>query len=200
MDHWSNLYPNDFAVSGASSALSALIKSILNKTYLLHYGAEFLPIIEMIPTMKDLDTSWALKVEDESSDTSSVSDEEHSFVMDPATSHRSSSPSLIPTDSGSTNVSTSQTGFTRERKASLPLTAKALIAAPPMASGSMQDHVYPGQMQLSTKTILRTLQSTSHALHLCDPADIAQEITRIQCQFFLRIEVRPRICLDQGVI
>ena len=48
LDQWISLYPTDFAVSGASGALAALIKSILNKTYLLHYGAEFLPFLEMV--------------------------------------------------------------------------------------------------------------------------------------------------------
>ena len=172
--------------------MGALIKSILNKTYLLHYGAEFLPFLEMVSSVKDKDASWALKVEDESSDTSSISDEEHSFHLDHSASHRSASPSPIPTDNVSTNASTSQSGCTRERKASLPLSAKALIAVPQQPGGSMHE-AYSSSMHLSTKAILRTLQNASHSLHLCDPADIAQEMTRIQCQFFLRIEVR---CLN----
>ncbi|RPD82566.1 ras GEF [Lentinus tigrinus ALCF2SS1-7] len=188
LDHWISLYPTDFAVSGASGALAALIKSILNKTYLLHYGAEFLPFLEMVSSLKDKDSSWGLKVEDENSDTSSLSDEEHSFLVDNAVSQRSMSPTPVTADNGSAGASGSQSGFARERKASLPLTAKALIALPaPAPLGQMPEAV---STSVSPKMILRTLQATSQALYGCDPADIAQEMTRIQCQFFLRIEPR----------
>ncbi|TFK89976.1 ras GEF [Polyporus arcularius HHB13444] len=192
LDHWINLYPTDFAVSGASGALGALIKSILNKTYLLHYGAEFLPFLEMVSSLRDKDSSWGLKVEDESSDNSSLSDEEHSFLMDNAVSQRSMSPTPIPADNASTGASGSQSGFARERKASLPLTAKALIAVPASSApfGHLSDPVSGTASGMSAKVILRTLQTTSQALYACDPADIAQEMTRIQCQFFLRIEPR----------
>ena len=187
LDQWISLYPTDFAVAGAASALGALIKSILNKTYLLHYGAEFLPFLEMVSSLKDKDLSWSLKVEEENSDASSLSDEEHSFMMENSASQRSASPSSIPTDTSSANPPINPPGFTRERKASLPLSAKALMDVP---RGGIHEQPYNGPMQLSTKAILRTLQNTSHALHLCDPTDIAQEMTRIQCKFFLRIEVR----------
>ncbi|TBU48354.1 ras GEF [Dichomitus squalens] len=192
LDHWINLYPTDFAVSGASSALAALIKSILNKTYLLHYGAEFLPFLEMVSSLKDKDASWALKVEDESSDSSSISDEEHSFLVDQPVSQRSSSPPPIPADNGPSNPSASQSGFARERKASLPLTAKALISSAPTAGqgGDLQDSIPKAPANLSPKDILRALQHTSQLLQNYDPADIAQEMTRLQCQFFLRIEPR----------
>lgn len=196
LDHWIIVYPTDFAVSGASGALAALIKSILNKTYLLHYGAEFLPFLEMVSSLKDKDSSWSLKVEDENSDTSSVSDEEHSFHLDPPISHRSSSPPPMLVDNGSSNPTSSQSGFARERKASLPLTAKALIGAPTQQSSAGQAYESAPNSSLqsmSPKAQIRLLMSTSHLLHSWDPADIAQEMTRIQCQFFLRIEVRIRV-------
>lgn len=192
LDQWINLYPTDFAVSGASGALAALIKSILNKTYLLHYGAEFLPFLEMVSGLKDKDASWSLKVEDENSDSSSVSDDDHSFLMDQPSTQRSSSPPPLPVENSSPNVSSTQSGFARERKASLPLTAKALIAVPNQFSfpGQSSEPVSSYAPAHSPKAILRMLQNTSQLLHNCDPADIAQEMTRIQCQFFLRIEVR----------
>ncbi|KAM5535450.1 hypothetical protein V8D89_010972 [Ganoderma adspersum] len=194
LDLWISSYPTDFAVSGASSALAALIKSILNKTYLLHYGAEFLPFLEMVSSLKDKDASWGLKVDDENSDTSSVSDEENAFLVDQPVSQRSASPSPLPADNGSSNPVGSSSGFARERKASLPLTAKALIAPPSTISGGgipLQATMSSREpLALSYKGILRALQSTSQTLHTYDPADIAQEMTRLQCQFFLRIESR----------
>ncbi|KAI0757004.1 ras GEF [Daedaleopsis nitida] len=192
LDQWISLYPTDFAVSGASGALAALIKSILNKTYLLHYGAEFLPFLEMVSSLKDKDALWSLKVEDENSDSSSISDDEHSFLIDQPLTQRSSSPPPLPAENSSPNVSSNQSGFARERKASLPLTAKALIAVPSQSSflGQSSEPMSSFAPAHSPKAILRTLQNASQLLHSCDPADIAQEMTRIQCQFFLRIEPR----------
>ncbi|KAI0825148.1 ras GEF [Trametes gibbosa] len=193
LDLWINVYPTDFAVAGASSALAALIKSIITKTYLLHYGAEFLPFLEMVSGLKDKDALWALKVEEESSDTSSVSDEEHSFIVDRSGSPRPVSPQPVQHDLNPTSTTSTPSGFARPRKASLPLTAKALIAASaanPAAQYVMRDLSAESSVPHSYKHILRHLQSVSQALQPVDPSDIAQEITRIQCQFFLRIEPR----------
>ncbi|KAI0778171.1 ras GEF [Trametes elegans] len=192
LDLWIGLYPTDFAVPGASSALAALIKSVITKTYLLHYGADFLPFLEMISGLKDKDASWALKVEEESSDTSSISDEERSFLAGRSASPRPSSPTP-PQQENLLNTSASgPSGAGRERKASLPLTAKVLIATPAAANVIAQP-ILPETsppVSYSPKHILRHLQNVSQALALADPADIAQEMTRIQCQFFLRIEPR----------
>lgn len=189
------MYPTDFAVPGASSALAALIKSIITKTYLLHYGAEFLPFLEMVSGLKDKDASWALKVEEEASDTSSVSDEEHAFLVGRSASPRPASPVTAQPEPTPSNAPTVQSGFARERKASLPLTAKALIATPAgNSSVSVQlphlskDHGGEPSPH-SPKHILRHLLGVSQQLQIVDPSDIAQEMTRIQCQFFLRIEV-----------
>lgn len=185
---------------GATSALAALIKSIITKTYLLHYGAEFLPFLEMVSGLKDKDASWALKVEEESSDSSSISDEEHSFLV-PATSPRPASPPPVKQEPVPVSTPTMQPGFARERKASLPLTAKALIAAPSFNSTNPSPrlpHREPEDANVvyPVKFILRYLQATSQSLQIADPSDIAQEITRIQCQFFLRIEVWFAISRD----
>ncbi|KAL1951959.1 hypothetical protein VTO73DRAFT_1108 [Trametes versicolor] len=194
LDLWLNVYPTDFAVPGATSALAALIKSIITKTYLLHYGAEFLPFLEMVSGLKDKDASWALKVEEESSDTSSVSDEEHSFLVR-STSPRPASPPPVKQEPVPVSTPSVPSGFARERKASLPLTAKALIAAPSLNSTNPSPrlpHREPEDANVvyPVKFILRYLQGVSQSLQIADPSDIAQEITRIQCQFFLRIEPR----------
>ena len=175
--------------------MAALSKSIITKTYLLHYGAEFLPFLEVVAGLKDKDASWALKVEEDVSDTSSFSDEERSFLMDQTTSPRPSSPIPLQQESIPTPpTGGSQSGFARERKASLPLTAKALISAPsapppPPAALQEQHQTSIPSAPPSPKVILRHLQMVSQSLQSIDPSDIAQEMTRIQCQFFLRIEV-----------
>ncbi|KAI9063050.1 ras GEF [Trametes sanguinea] len=194
LDLWISTYPTDFAVPGASSALAALIKSIITKTYLLHYGAEFLPFLEVVAGLQDKDALWALKVEEDSSDTSSLSDEERSFLVGQSSSARSSSPTPMPQEPPSNPAQGNQQGFTRERKASLPLTARALIATPTANSANQslpQENQASGPPpNLGPKQILRHLQTISQTLAPVDPADIAQEMTRIQCIFFLRIEPR----------
>ena len=41
----------------------------------------------------------------------------------------------------------------------------------------------------SQKQVLKKLVNTANELNQIDPSNIAQEITRIECQFFLRIQV-----------
>lgn len=187
LDNWITLFPNDFAVPGAASALNALIRSILTKTYLLHYGSDFLPFLELVSNLKDGDKAWALKVDEESDDSSVMSDEEGYPALEiesPVSSNRSSN---LTGDYGRAR-SQGHPPPARDRKSSLPLTAKALVmgssAISPTSAGQLE-----GSPEHSPKQILRKLVSISEELNKIDPMEIAQEITRIEAQFFLQIEV-----------
>lgn len=46
-------------------------------------------------------------------------------------------------------------------------------------------------LDMSPKTILRELQLISTALERIDPDIVAQEITRVEKELFIRIKVRP---------
>ncbi|KAI0963551.1 hypothetical protein AcW1_000596 [Taiwanofungus camphoratus] len=188
LDNWITLFPNDFAVPGAASALNALIRSILSKTYLLHYGSDFLPFLELVSNLKDGDKAWALKVDEESDDSSVMSDEEGYPALEiesPVSSNRSSN---LTGDYGRAR-SQGHPPPARDRKSSLPLTAKALVmgssAISPTSAGQLE-----GSPEHSPKQILRKLVSISEELNKIDPMEIAQEITRIEAQFFLQIEPR----------
>jgi len=61
LEVWIGDYPWDFAVPSANHALTALIHSIISKTYLLAYGSEFLQFLHSVPTL-DKDAAWALKL------------------------------------------------------------------------------------------------------------------------------------------
>jgi hypothetical protein len=172
---WIRDYPYDFAVRGTAGALSALVKSIIAKTYLIHYGLEFLPFLETLPNLLDKDASWALKVDsstEESDDSYSMLDEEEERSASPA----SESPVL-----SSTSVhppSPPQVSETRERKHSLPLSKSTPKSAMP----------HNGEPEYSQKHILRELQRISAELFNLPPTDVAQEITRIQKGLFLNIQ------------
>ncbi|KAI0793485.1 ras guanine nucleotide exchange factor domain-containing protein [Abortiporus biennis] len=182
LDTWMKDYREDFAVPGTSGALSALVKSIVGKTYLLHYGSDFIPFMEMLPTLKDQDASWAMKVEspsDDSDDGESVAD---------APLHAPDSPiSTFTTHSADSSRGTRQSLFGRERKSSLPLSSRNF---PLTESPSPTHHNGAGQAPLTAKQILKKLQMTSQELNEKDPSDIAREITREEAIFFLLIKPR----------
>ncbi|KAL1738736.1 hypothetical protein HDZ31DRAFT_11016, partial [Schizophyllum fasciatum] len=64
LETWIHDYPHDFAVKGSYGALNALVRSIVSKTYLLHYGSDFLPFVEQALTYQDTDSQWAKPVDD----------------------------------------------------------------------------------------------------------------------------------------
>ena len=176
MADWIRDYPYDFAVRGTAGALSALVKSIIAKTYLIHYGLEFLPFLETLPNIVDKDASWALKVDsstEESDDSYSMLDEEE----ERSASSVPESP-VVPSTSARPASPTQVSGI-RERKHSLPLSRSTPKSATP----------YNGEPEYSQKHILRELQRISAELFTLTSMDVAQEITRIQKGLFLNIRV-----------
>jgi len=171
---WIRDYPYDFAVRGTAGALSALVKSIIAKTYLIHYGLEFLPFLETLPNLFDKDATWALKVDsstEESDDSYSMLDEEEVRSASPV----SEGPVLSST--GARPPSPTQIPGHRERKYSLPLNRSTPKSATPN-----------GESEFSQKHILRELQRISAEVFNLSPMDVAQEITRIQKGLFLNIQ------------
>lgn len=196
---WIQDYPHDFLVGSSTAALNALIKSIISKTHLLHYGSDFLPFLEYRPK-EDTDAAWALKVEEspgESDDSFSVYDDGEDRAN--ATGHEpeveTDSPSSLthlPPPNGNRKSSASRMTSTmsaRERKSSLPLTAKELSGIPTLDA--------PEEMvDMTPKQTIKELLRISQELSFMDPNDIAQEITRIETLLFLNIEV----CLSAFVV
>ena len=50
----------------------------ISNTHLLHYGSDFLPFLEQLPTLRDIESSWAMKVDD----TLDVSDDSDEGTLD----------------------------------------------------------------------------------------------------------------------
>jgi hypothetical protein len=183
---WIQDYPYDFAVRGTAGALSALVKSIIAKTHLIHYGLEFLPFLEVLPNLVDQDAAWSKKVDyhaDESDDSYSMLEEDEDSVVPESDSPPSSSPSasyIQPKASPPFLVPA------RERKPSLPLSAKAIVM-PAGSPGAIPSSNEP--FDFSRKNVLRELLKISQEINDLDSGDIAQEITRIETKFYLDIKV-----------
>jgi len=188
LDNWIHAYPTDFGVPGAAGALAALIKSILTKTYLLHYGAEFLPFLDSVPNLRDQDREWALKVDEESDDSSIVSDEEGFSALETRSSSGSSKISRPPTstDHGGSS-SQGHLVTTRDRKSSLPLSAKTLTAR---GSAILSPTSYGDHSERTPKQILKRLVALSEDMQKIESQEIAQAITKIETRFFLQIKPR----------
>lgn len=181
LETWIQMYPQDFAVPGAPGALHALVRSIVGKTYLLHYGSDFLPFLSHLPNIIDTDAAWALKSEnpvDESEDPYSISDGEEEILIveteSPSTGH-----SLV----ARSNDNLPSAASVRERKSSLPLSANIFI---PVNSSHSQADV----QDMSPKDLLTKLRSNAQTLATFDCSAIAEEITRVEAKLFMDIEPR----------
>ncbi|THV04927.1 ras GEF [Dendrothele bispora CBS 962.96] len=182
LELWIRDYSYDFAVRGTAGALSALIKSIISKTYLLHYGSDFLPFLEVLPTLADRDSAWALKVDD----TADESDDSYSLMEDDDDSVHSEVPTQTSaSDSTGQKGVSNPTTHTRERKSSLPLTAKSLFPRSSLSSASTDD-----SSDFNSRQQLRELVKLANEVNMLDPSEVAQEITRIEKNLFLDIQPR----------
>lgn len=156
------------------------MRSIVGKTYLLHYGSDFLPFLSHLPNIIDTDAAWALKSEnpvDESEDPYSISDgEEEPLVVEtePSSTSRSSV--------ARSNDNLPSAASVRERKSSLPLSAKIFI---PVNSSHGQGDV----QDMSSKDLLIKLRSNAQTLANFECSAIAEEITRVEAKLFMDIEV-----------
>ncbi|KAL0951160.1 hypothetical protein HGRIS_007892 [Hohenbuehelia grisea] len=176
LDQWIREYPHDFAVPNTAGALNALTKSIVSKTYLLHYGSEFLPFTEMLASLHDRDNTWALKPEDTGVDSEGSSDEEE------AASEIESTTTKPPTPIPALQTSPSQHGVPRARKPSLPLAGLGSRNGP--SSPPDSSHSPP------TKQLLAQLVKVAQTINATDSEEIARQITLAQAQSFLAIEPR----------
>jgi hypothetical protein len=172
LESWVQDYPHDFAVGAAADALNALVKSIITKTHLLHYASDLLPFLEGRP-LQDKDASWALKVDEPTAE----GDEPYSFSEEDDYVVPSSEASTSRTQVSEDARSTQSLGSSRDRKPSLPLSARS-------NGPTTSEHVD------SVKEILKCLLSTSAKLSGVEPQHVAEEITRVGKIHFLVIEVR----------
>lgn len=179
LETWIRSYPTDFAVKGALGALNALIKSIISKTHLLHYGSEFLPFLEQLPCLKDEDGTWALRVEESDTDSEGYNEEEEEEEarVEPEGEVEVDVTSNGPVSSGSKIV------VTRERRPSLPL-SKALLS-PSQNTGQ----------EPLPKQLIKDLVKLANEVLAVDAEQVARQITKQFATLFLTIKVWMNVCL-----
>jgi hypothetical protein len=169
LEVWIQDYPHDFVVGAAADALNALIKSIVTKTHLLHYGSDLLPFLEGRP-LRDKDSAWAMKVDEPTSENDD--DDDDVLVVIPIRE----SPSTQTQLSEEARATRPQLpSSVAERKSSFPLGARS--------NGNTADQAD------SVKEVLKNLLITSARLGNCEPLQVAEEITRVGKRLFLQIEV-----------
>ena len=169
LEVWVQDYPHDFVVGAAADALNALIKSIVTKTHLLHYGSDLLPFLEGRP-LHDKDSAWAMKVDEptvESDDFENDDDDDVITMVESSSTQTQLSEEARPTRS-------QLPSFSVERKSSIPLSTRSNGTA---------------ELADSVKEVLKTLLITSAKLGNCEPLHVAEEITRVGKRLFLLIEV-----------
>ena len=164
-----------------------MVKSIISKTYLLHYGSDFLPFLEMLPTLLDQDAAWALKVDDaadESDDSYSLLEEDDDMQISDVdgTPPNNSSPVITKEKA----ISTFPSLPSRERKHSLPL---PLV----LASGSVSSAGPSEVTDTSEKQQIKDLVRLAQEVLTLDAEELAQEITRLEVKLFLDIQVRLHV-------
>ncbi|KAG6851046.1 hypothetical protein H0H93_002938 [Arthromyces matolae] len=172
LELWMRDYPHDFAVRGTASALSALITSIISKTHLLHYGSEFLPFLEILPTLADHDATWAVKIDTTDENDDIYEDDEVHPSQD-----LSSPPSPVRGQ-----LDAAPPPSARDRKSSFPLSS--MLAPGPKVNTAHHDG------EISEKQQIKDLLKVSQEIQMLEPEEIAQEITRIEAKLFL--DIKPR--------
>ena len=188
LEGWIEDYPTDFATPGTSGAITALIKQISSNPCTLHYGSDILPFLDELPNLQDVEASWSIQ-EDSQGD----SDEEGVGLLDDEEDGRArrniiGDPSISATTAhaGNPNVETKPKPSTRERKGSLPLSI-----APPLSAtlSASSDNSGRTSGTFPRRNSPRELVKLAQTLATYDPLDIAQQITKIQSEIFLEIEV-----------
>jgi len=201
LEEWIRAFPSDFATPGAYGAITALAKQISSNPSTLHYGSDILPFLEILPTLQDADASWALPCEDTPGDSEDegLDDEEEEGVTSPTTPIITNMPNDSDTvvnssirDSITASVqSQPKTNGTRERKGSLPLSSKSMLTTTTSTSSSEGPRPYPKHIPTGPRTgnSVKELVKLAQNLATYDTLEIAQQITRMQSELFLKIEV-----------
>ncbi len=176
LEVWITEYPTDFAAKGAAGALHSLAHSILSKTHLVQYGLKLLPFMEVLPSLEDQDSVWALEPE-------------IPLYLQLAVSTQSAA-RLPPLPPVSTIPSSSSSNNLRALKASLPLVRSLVINSSP----DRPYHPCP-----SLKQQLQELIRIANEVMLVVPSDIAEELTRVEAKYFLDITVSDTRSLNGNV-
>jgi hypothetical protein len=187
LEGWIKDYPTDFATPGTSGAITALLKQISSHLYTLHYGSDILPFLDEIPHLQDVDASWSFYEdagEDSDEEGIELLEDEEEVGLRVAARPETASSTASPTVS---NPETKSKLSTRERKGSLPLSTRssAMPLSITLSGSSDPSRIAAMPKRNSPRELVRLAQT----LATYDALDIAQQITKMQSEMFLAIEV-----------
>ncbi|CAE6425257.1 unnamed protein product [Rhizoctonia solani] len=190
LQQWIEEYPNDFAAPGAPSALAAVVRTACESTHLMYYGSEFTYFLDELPCIKDDASSWAhISAE-------TPVEDEYEFDLD---------------FDREFNFSPEADGF--------PLFDPSYAIAPGSAVGNVENDDEPPMTSRTarfesgnadsigrglspdarrgTSPALKALQGVAKVLLEYHPQVVAEEITRLETELFLKI--KPRDWVRRGV-
>lgn len=180
---WIEDYPTDFATPGTAGAINALIKQISSNPCTLHYGSDILPFIEELPTLHDVDTSWSIQEDSRGDSDEDIEDEEDDAAR------KSILNDSVTAAVANANLEVMSRPSTRERTGSLPFSARSISLPLSTTFSASSDSSSRTSGSMPKKNSLKDLVKLAVTVLNFDLSEIAQQITKIQSEIFLDIEV-----------
>lgn len=135
--------------------------------------------MERLPTLKDEDSTWALKSDEPKEDSDDAASSKAPKSVN-ASQHSLPQENSVPPPPPQKSVA-------RERKHSLPLSARMFVLEssspgnPFVAAAESIDHAPAKKIKLLTQI--------SNSFVNTDPSSIAQQLSKFECKFFMQIKV-----------
>ncbi|CAE6341800.1 unnamed protein product [Rhizoctonia solani] len=190
LQQWIEEYPNDFASPGAPSALTAVVRTACENTHLMYYGSEFTYFLDELPCLKDDASSWAYI----SAET--PVEDEYEFDLDfDREFNFSPEADGFPLFDPSYTIAPGSAIGNPDNDEEPPMTGRTAR----FESGNT-DSIGRGlspDARRGTSPALKALQGVAKALLEYSPHVIAEEITRLETELFLKI--KPRDWVRRGV-
>ncbi|CAE6480963.1 unnamed protein product [Rhizoctonia solani] len=192
LQHWIEEYPNDFAAPGAPSALAAVVRTACENTHLMYYGSEFTYFLDELPCLTDDASSWAYVSADTPVEDESLYDFELDFDREFNFSPEADGFGLFdPSYTIAPNSATYQMDNEDE-----PPTTGRTARFESTGEESAGRGVSPDARR-APSAAFKALQAVANELLEYDPMTIAEEITRLETELFLKI--KPRDWVRRGV-
>ncbi|QRV98181.1 Ras guanine nucleotide exchange factor [Ceratobasidium sp. AG-Ba] len=207
LQSWIEDYPNDFAAPGAPSALAAVVRTACENTHLMYYGSEFTYFLDELPGLTDDAASWAFVSADTPiEDADSVYEFDLDFNHD--FDHGLFGDGQVLFDPGYSvagavngNAAPVEEPIAPEASRSPPVTASDFGGRRLTRNESIQDEMGVRGMSPDARRgvspVIKMLASVAMQLLEYSPAQVADEITRLETELFLKI--KPRDWVRRGV-
>ncbi|QRW25470.1 phenylalanine ammonia-lyase [Rhizoctonia solani] len=190
LQNWIEDYPNDFASPGAPSALAAVVRTACENTHLMYYGSEFTYFLEELPCLKDDAFSWAYI----SAET--PVEDEYEFDLDfDREFNFSPEADGFPLFDPSYSIAPGSAVGNADHDEEPPMTGRT--ARFESGNGESIGRGLSPDARRGASPALKAFQSVAKALLEYNCQSIAEEITRLETELFLKI--KPRDWVRRGV-